>query len=337
MRSLRKVLALSLFTASVTSAFAQPQSVTDVERADLAGPVESVSVVQIRTDVQWVEPGGPSLIVPVWCQVCEFDIHGNQVKSGQIIDGVFKGEISRIRDEGSGITDRIVEDASTGETLRHEVVGRFGTLERTIFQSGKLLERQTFSYDQYGHMIDWITFDGDGKQIGHTHTERDDEGEFKEKWTLGKDGELASLHTFDVKTGIENYRNFNQFGQVTLDWTVADGKLVSFWELPDPPSQYADNFTEGMGNATLENYACGHDGKCELSRIHYDYLDPDLRNPQSAEWSDSNGHLRFAVYYDYDIDLFRNWTFRRVWVWTPALGERKLYETDSRTIAYWRK
>ena len=35
-------------------------------------------------------------------------------------------------------------------------------------------------------MIDWITFDSDGKQIGHTHAERDEDGELKEKWTSGK-------------------------------------------------------------------------------------------------------------------------------------------------------
>ncbi|MGA7566839.1 MAG: hypothetical protein WBW53_12335 [Terriglobales bacterium] len=65
-------------------------------------------------------------------------------------------------------------------------MGPLGKIGQTIFQNGKLLERQTFSYDQYGHMIDWITFDSDGKQIGHTHAERDEDGEFKEKWTSGK-------------------------------------------------------------------------------------------------------------------------------------------------------
>ena len=337
MRSLRNVLGLSFLVASVTSALAQHKSVTDIERADLAGPVESVSVTQTRTDVQWVQPGGPSLIIPIWCQACEFDRNGNQIKSGQIIDGIFKGQISRIRDEGNGITDRIVEDASTGETVRHEVVGPFGRTEQTLYEGGKVHWRQTFSYDQYGHMIDWITFDSTGKQISRIHTERDKDGNFKEKWGLGEEGELTFLQTLDAETGVENYRNFNQSGQVTLHWTVAGGKLISFSELPFPASQYADNFTEGVGDATLENYACGHDGKCELSRIHYDYLDPDLRNPQSAEWRDSEGNLRFAAYYEYEIDTFRNWTYRRVWVWTPALGERKLYETDSRTIVYWQR
>jgi len=38
---------------------------------------------------------------------------------------------------------------------------------------------------------------------------------------------------------------------------------------------------------------------------------------------------------DYEIDAYRNWTHRTVWVWSKSLGERKLYETDSRVISYW--
>jgi hypothetical protein len=89
--------------------------------------------------------------------------------------------------------------------------------------------RQTFSYDQYGNMIDWITFDSDGKRIAPIHTERDTKWEFKQKFGVGKDDELKCLHTFDVETGVKNHRNFNEVGPVTLDWMVADGKLISFW------------------------------------------------------------------------------------------------------------
>jgi hypothetical protein len=124
---------------------------------------------------------------------------------------------------------------------------------------------------------------------------------------------------------------------VSLSWSVIGGKLASFWEPPDSLSQFGDNFNEHPSSDTAENYACHHDGKCELSRIHYDYLDPNERNPVSAEWRDADGNLRYAAYYEYEIDIFRNWTYRQVWVWTPELIERKLLETDSRTITYWQK
>jgi hypothetical protein len=64
---------------------------------------------------------------------------------------------------------------------------------------------------------------------------------------------------------------------------------------------------------------------------------PQKRNPISAEWRDSEGNLLFAAYYNYEMDSFRNWTYRQVWVWTPDLGDRALYETDFRGIAYWQK
>ena len=111
------------------------------------------------------------------------------------------------------------------------------------------------------------------------------------------------------------------------------GKLGSFWEqTPDP--QFGDNFTRWWPDGELDNYVCHKDG-CEISYLHFDYLDAEKRNPTSAEWRDSEGNLKLAAYYDYQIDAYGNWTRRAVSVWSPSLGERKLYETDSREIEYW--
>lgn len=339
MRSLRSVLALSFFIASVTCALAQHQTVTDAESADLAGPVKSVSVAQTETDVQWHQPGGPTLVLPVWCMECEFDPDGNQTKSGQIINGSFQGQIIRIVHDANGLaTDRFVEDASTGEAVRHEVVGPFGKTEQALYEGGKVHWRQTFSYDQYGNMIDWLTFDSTGKQEARVRTNKEPDGTLKQKSVWGKDGQLSYQQTFDPETEVEHFTTFDHFGRVGLTWTVVAGRLASFWEAgeaPDSPSQFGDNFTEDAGNDTSENYACHKDGRCDISRVHYEYFDQKRRNPLSAEWRDSEGNLRYAAYYEYEMDPFRNWTYRKVWVWSPALGERKLYETDSRTIVYW--
>jgi hypothetical protein len=336
-RFLRLVVLCSSLIACATLALTQ-QHLTDAERDDLAGPVASVSVTQIHEPLKWAQPGGPTLVLPVWCEECEYDQEGNHTRSGQIINGVFRGQAVRIVYDASGhADDRFVEDASTGELMRHEVVGPWGITEQTLYQQGTLYWRQTFSYDQYGHTIDWITIDSNGKQIARIHTERDADGHIKEKWGMRKDGKIDFLQTYDTKTEEENYLSFNQFGGVSLSWSVIGGKLASFWEPPDSPSQFGDNFNEHPSSDTAENYACHHDGKCELSRIHYDYLDPNERNPVSAEWRDADGNLRYAAYYEYEIDTFRNWTYRQVWVWTPELIERKLLETDSRTITYWQR
>jgi len=96
-----------------------------------------------------------------------------------------------------------------------------------------------------------------------------------------------------------------------LTWSVVGRKLVSFWEFPGLPRWYGDGFSEDNGNDTFETYAC-LGGACELSRVHYVYLDAQRRNPQSVEWRDESGNLQYAGYYEYEIDSQRNWTQRKI-------------------------
>ncbi len=69
--------------------------------------------------------------------------------------------------------------------------------------------------------------------------------------------------------------------------------------------------------------------------VHYEYLDGDKHTPRSAEWRDSEGNLKVAAYFNYEVDSFHNWTYRQVWVWDPDLSERTLSEIDFRAITYW--
>lgn len=333
-------LTLSLLLAgfAVCAPAQQQRNLTDAQRMDLAGPVKSVSVTASKTDVVWQQPSGPTLVLPIWCWECEFDADGSQTTVGRIFDGSFHGEIIRlVRDANGHVNNRFFTDPSTGETNRHEVVGPFGPTEQTSYQHGQLLSHTLIRYDEVGHILDSQTLDAAGNQISRMEVHVDKEGNNKEEWGWGKEGELT-LHfqqTFDPKTQFENFNSFNSFGSLILTWTVIHGKLASFWELADSPPQFGDGFTEDAGNDTSENYDCHGNRNCEVSRIHYEYLDPKRRNPLSAEWRDAAGNLRYAAYYEYEIDAFRNWTHRQIWVWSPTLGERKLYETDSRSIAYW--
>ncbi len=119
MQLLRRSLILPvLFSGLCLSALAQQQGLTGVQRVDLAGPVKSVSTETTRTDVVWSQPGGPTLAIPIWCQECEFDPGGNRTKFGQMIDGGFQGEIiNLLLDQEGHVTERVAEDASTGETI----------------------------------------------------------------------------------------------------------------------------------------------------------------------------------------------------------------------------
>ena len=339
MRLLRHAVTLAvLFSGLCLSALGQQQSLTDVQRVDLAGPVKSVSTETTRTDVVWSQPGGPTLAIPIWCQECEFDPNGNRTKFGQMIDGRFQGEIIHLLLDGQGhVTERIAEDASTGETTRREIVGPFGNTEEFHYRNGELQSHVIFTYDPYGHRIDWLTSDGAGNQQGRTVVNTDKDGNHTEQWDWGKEGELL-LHvrqTVDPKTQTEQFTSFDASGGIKLTWTVKDGKLSSYWQLPGSPSQYGDGFSENIGNDTFATYNCHSDGTCERARIHYVYLDAKRRNPQSVEWRDESGELLCGAYYEYEIDAHRNWTHRVIWVWSRSLGERKVYEIDSRTISYW--
>lgn len=337
MQFLMRSLVLSLLlTGCGIRTLAQQRSLTDAQRMDLVGPVKSVSVTTTRSDVVWNQPGGPSMVDPVWCSECEFDANGNRTKFGQMIDGRFQGQITHLFLDGQGhVIERIAEDASTGETIRREIVGPFGNKEEFSYRSGELQSHVLYTYDQNGNRIDWLTLDGAGNQLGRTLVRID--GNDTEQWDWGKEGELALhvLQAFDPKTKVEHFTSFDSSGGVKLTWTVIDGKLSSYWQLPGSSPEYGDGFSEDIGNDTFRTYQCHSDQTCQLSRVHYVYLDAKRRNPQSVEWRDEAGELRYAAYYEYEIDAHRNWTHRTIWVWSRSLGERKLYETDSRAISYW--
>ena len=338
----RSLILLFLIGGFSLSALAQRQDLTDAQRVDLAGSVKYVSTETTRTDVVWSQPGGPALIIPVWCQECEFDPNGNRTKFGQMFDGRFQGEIVHLLFDGQGrVTERIAEDASSGETIRHEIVGPFGNTEESRYKDGELQSRTVISYDEYGHKIDELTLDGSRKHQFHTVVNTDKDGNYTdtEQWHWGKEGKWELFdhvrQTFDPKTGTEQFTSFDSSGGIKLAWTVKDGKLSSYWQLPGSPSRYGDAFSEDIGNDTFANYQCHSDGNCERARVRYVYLAAKRRNPQSVEWRDDSGGLLYGAYYDYEIDAQRNWTHRVIWVWSRLLGERKVYETDSRTISYW--
>lgn len=192
MRLLRRSPILPLLLSEFSlSVLAQQQNLTDAQRMDLADAVESVSTQTTRTDVVWNQPGGPALIIPVWCHECEFDPNGNRTKFGQIFDGRFQGESIHLVVDGQGqVTERAVEDASTGETIRREVAGAFGNTAEFPYKNGELQSHVLFSYDAYGHRIDWLTLDGAGNQQGRTVVNIDKDGNDTEQWDWGKEGEL---------------------------------------------------------------------------------------------------------------------------------------------------
>jgi YD repeat-containing protein len=317
---------------------AQELSRTDAQNDDLAGPVKSVSTKVARGNVRWEQPGGPTLLFPILCMDCEYDRDGNRIKSGQVVDGKFLGEVVQLTNDETGrLTTRLYFNDSNGQLNRQEALGPFGKTEEIDYIDGRPHWKQQYSYDPYGHMVEWLSFDENRKLIGRVHIAQDPGGTLRERSVWNEDGRLSNQQTFDPSTNVEQFTTFDDLGLVKLTWTVVNGKLASFWELPGSPSQFGDGFVEHGSDGDPEDYTCHSDGTCDVSRIHYDYLSPKKRNPLSAEWRDAEGNLKYAVYYDYQIDSFANWNRRQVWVWSPDTGQRTAYEVDTREITYWQK
>ncbi len=317
---------------------------TDAENDGFLGAVMSVSTTIERSGLRWEQPSGPSLLFPVQCQDCSYDPDGTKTVNGQVADGKFFGQIVALQRDGSGrVTGSVVTNASTGEVQRQEVAGPFGKTEEYDYLDGKLNWLQTFLYDQYGHMIDALTVDSQGNQISHLQQRTTQDGELTDISVWGKNDELDWQQTADPETGMEHFTTYDESGAVKLTWTFKEGKVLSFWEQQEPDrnpqqQQFGEGFVEDSGQGNRDNFRCHPDGRCERSRVHYDYLDPaKKRNPTRVEWRDEAGKLLYAAYYEYEVDSAGNWTHRRIYVSPTEQGERALYEEDWRTIAYWQQ
>jgi hypothetical protein len=250
----------------------------------------------------------------------------------------FMGQSIQVSRDASGrVTDRLSYDVGSGQLIQHEVMGPFGRTEVTFFQSGQPCGEQKMQYDQNGHLSEWLSLDCGGKQQSMVETRSDKDGQWTERTGWGKEGVMTSHETYDPETDLQHFMTFEEDGAVKLSWTFQHGQVISFWEPWDAPYQYGDMFTDKKDKGDVDGYFCHNDRTCDRSSVHYEYLNGDERNVTSAEWRNAQGVLRFAAYMEYELDAAHNWTSRRVSVISPELGERTLYETDSRSIEYWDK
>lgn len=179
-------------------------------------------------------------------------------------------------------------------------------------------------------------YDATGNPDGHIVILTDKDGARLRHSAYQKNGNLSYQQFFDPETKTDRFTSLDEFGKTKLTWTIVDGKLTNFWELSDATTaQMGEDFTEPAGDGSFDHYSCHSDLHCAVSHIHYEYLSGDKHTPLSAEWRDSDGNLRFAAYFDYRLDSFHNWTRRRVWVWSPDLGQKAPSERDTRAITYW--
>ena len=310
---------------------------TDARSDGLFGPIRSVSTREERAQIERHQPDGPTVALPAGCPECEYDPEGNRIKTGQIIDGEFRGDVVRfLRDSTGKVIEKIAENYN-GEMYRREVIGPYGITEQDGFENGKLISRSFWFYDANGHLTESRNYDRDGVIVGSSFSMIDASGNFKEEWDSGPNGgfSLHFVETNDPKTDTFTFTNFNENGSIKVTFTTVGTKVISYWQEPNEQQVFGSNFFMDPVGKTQESYSCHSDGSCDHV-ISY-FPDEARHHVSQIEWHDPAGVLKLSADYKYELDQFGNWTKRTVWVWSPELGERKLYETDFRTLKYWGK
>jgi hypothetical protein len=336
MRSSLSGVALAILFLTVPLS-ASEQKYTDARSDGLLGPIRSVSTREERAQIEWHQPDGPTVALPASCQECEYDLEGNRIKAGQIVDGEFRGDVVRfLRDNAGKVIEKIAANYK-GEMYRREVIGPYGITEQDLFENGKQISQSVWFYDANGHVSEYRNYDRDGVIAGSSFSTTDASGNFKEQWDSGPNGSF-SLHfveTNDPKIDTFTFTNFNENGSTKVTFTTVGTKVISYWQEPSERQVFGSTFFMDPVGKTQESCSCHSDGSCDHV-ISY-FPDEARHHVSRTEWRDAAGVLKLSADYEYELDQFRNWTRRTVWVWSPELGNRKLYETDYRTLTYWIK
>jgi len=327
-------LAVLIFATSLDAS--KPKS-TDARNDGLLGPVRSVSARQELQQVDWSQKDAKAAVIGLSCYECEYDREGSRIKSGGLLDGKFRGDVVRIfRDEKGRVTERI-EENDNGDVIRRDLLGPYGITEQVGYREGKAISRSTWNYDQNGHVTEFYQYDQDGVVTGSSFSTSDASGDIKEQWDYGPN-RVFSLHfvqTYDPKTDIWTFTNFNENGSLKVSAMTKGTKVLSYWQQTGEDHVFGSNFSRDPKDKMQVSHSCNPDGTCD--EITSYFSDEAMHRVSRVEWHDPVGSLRLSFDYEHQLDRFGNWTQRTVWVWSPDLGERKLCETDYRSITYWSK
>jgi hypothetical protein len=163
----------------------------------------------------------------------------------------------------------------------------------------------------------------------------DASGNFKEEWAYGRNDSFHYhfVETTDPQKDIWTFTTFNENGSLRLTLATQGTKVTNFWREPGEEYALGTTFFMDPVGKNHESYHCHVGGGCD--HIVSYFSDEQRHNANRTEWHDSEGVLQLALDYEYEVDGFGNWTKRTVWLWSPDLGERELFETDYRTLKYW--
>lgn len=308
---------------------------TDARNNGFIGPVHSVSTQEGAPLFSLDQRKFPVLIGHTGCRECEFDRWGAMIKSGTKSEGEFRGESFRImRDEAGHVIEQVRMD-SKGEIVGRDLFVPFGVTEHSEFQEGKRSFHSVWSYDSNGHMLEWVQYDGDDRIVTRTVRQADFTGNVKEDWSFGKNDQFSYhiVDTYDPATDVWTWTSFNENGTLKIAIATQNGKVLSYRHPTTEENAFGEHFFLDRIGKTQHSFRGHSDGTCDDVKTIYPADSNHL--PSRIEWRDGAGVLRLAADFEYEVDGYGNWTRRSFWVWTPELSERKLYETDTRTLTYW--
>lgn len=329
---------LSILMIPTLTAIAQKEPKTQAQLDQFNGPIHFVSTQVVTTPIKWTQPSGPTLVMPIACRDCEYDSEGNRIRSGQKQpDSTFFGEnIEIVRDSQGHVIQRTRINATDGKVFEQEMDGPFGSVEETYFTGP--IARSTKTYDRFGNVSEWLSFDASGRQVSRSITRTNPDGQWTEHATWGKDSQLQYRDTYDPDTDFERFESYDDSGAVRVTFTASRDKVQTFWEASDERNQFGDSIMFKLGNGKFNMFSCHKNSACDVAHVQYTYADSSTHQfPTTAEWRDDSGKLQYATWSEYEFDDRRNWTKRTVWVLSPEIPERTFYETDTRLITYWTK
>ena len=320
--------------------FASRKKWTQAENMGFAGPIKSVSGTHQSFAPQPKEPDGFSIVYSSSCEECEFDREGNQVRSGTVENGHFRGGVMHeIRDELGRVKSEIWENEK-GEVISHHdyTNGPAGKERDDFYLNDKLVNSTTFRYDNRGNIIESNVYKPDHALDSHNEAAFDNEGNQIESLSEGP-GENYShvIQTYNPETGhLESFTSLNRDGLVRLQLRLHDDTVLSFWQKSGDKPTYGSGLCFGDDEGT-ERECRNYNWDGTYLTTQYTFTDKSKRNPLKATRYDTDHQVVMEVKYDYEFDSVGNWTKRTVWVKTPESGKWQLLEKDARTLTYFGK
>ena len=277
-------LTAALLLATAVSAKATEK--TDAQRDGLFGPIRSVSTIEETRQVELHFQESPLSVIPVLCRECEYDSDGNRIRSGQVLEGRFQGEIVRIvRDQNGKISEKIYENAN-GDVYRRDVLGPYGVMDSKGYAGGKLISHTTWSYDEKGRLFEFHSYDQDGVQVSSGYATNGSGEHNREQWDYGRENlfQLHFVETYDPKTDFWTFTNFNEDGSAKAAVTTIRSPVHSYRQAASETNVFGSSFFMDPEGKEQKAYRCHPDSSCD--EITTFFVDEARHHVARQEWHD---------------------------------------------------